>query len=53
MLIVDFAEGILRYFSNKTAFDDKLKVSCPAGVDNYLISMHCFETNACEFLDTM
>ena len=30
-------EGILRYFSNKSAFDDKLKVSCPAGVDNYLI----------------
>ena len=44
------AEGILRYFSNKSAFDDKLEVSCPAGVDNYLICMHCFETNACAFI---
>ena len=42
-------EGILRYFSNKGAFDDKLKVSCPACVDNYLICMHCFETNICSF----
>ena len=25
-------EGILHYFSNKSAFDDKFKVSCPAGV---------------------
>ena len=47
------AEGILRYFSNKRAFDDKLKVTCPAGVGNYLICMHCFETNTCAFLDTM
>ena len=47
------AEGILRYFSNNSAFDDKLKVSCPAGVDNCLICMHCFETNTCAFLDTM
>ena len=29
------AEGNLHYFSNKHPFDDKLKVSCPAGVDNY------------------
>ena len=29
------AEGIFRYFSDKSVFDDKLKVSCPAGVDNY------------------
>ena len=43
------AEGILRYFSNKSAFDDKLKVSCPAGVDNYQICMHCFETKTCAF----
>ena len=41
------AEGILRYFSNKSAFDEKLKVSSPAGVDNYLICMHCFEINTC------
>ena len=27
-----------------------LKVSCPAGVDNYLICMQCFETNTCAFL---
>ena len=47
------AENILRYFSCKSAFDDKLKVSSPAGVDNYLIYMHCFETNTCAFLDTM
>ena len=26
------AEDILRYFSNKSAFDDKLKDSCPADV---------------------
>ena len=35
-------ECFLRYLPNKSAFDDKLKVSCPAGVDNYLICMHCF-----------
>ena len=46
-------EGILRYFSNKSTSDDKLKVSCPAGVDNYLIYMPCFEKNTCAFLDTM
>ena len=45
------AEGILHYFSNKSAFDDELKVSCSAGVDNYLICMHCFETNTFAFLD--
>ena len=39
------AEVILRYCLNKIAFDDKLKVSCPASVDNYLIWLHCFETN--------
>ena len=44
------SEGI---FSNKSVLDDKLKVSCPAGVDNYLIGVHCFETNTCAFLDTM
>ena len=45
------AEGILRYFSNKSIFDDKLKVSYPAGLDNYLIGMHCFETKTCAFYD--
>ena len=40
-------EGILRCFSNKSAFDDKLNLSYPAGVVNYLICMHCFETNTC------
>ena len=40
---------IVEYFSNKSVFDDKLKVSCPAGMDNYLICMHCFETNTCAF----
>ena len=45
------AEGVLRYFSNKSAFVDKLKVSCP-GVDKDLICMHCFEKNTCAFLDT-
>ena len=43
------AEGILRYFSNKSTFDDKLKVSCLAGIDTYLICMHWFETNTCIF----
>ena len=43
------AEGILRYFSNRHAFDDKLKVSCAASVDNYLIFRHCFETNTFAF----
>ena len=52
-ILKKIAEGILRYFANKSAFDDKLKVSCPAGVDNYLICMHFFEANACAFLDTM
>ena len=47
------AECILRYFSNKSAFDDKLKVSCLAGGDTYLICMHCFETNTFAFLDTL
>ena len=47
------AEGILGYFSNKSTFDDKLKVSCPADLDNYLICMHCFETNTCALLDTI
>ena len=42
-------EGILCYFSNKSAFDDKLKVSCLAGVDNYSIC----KTNTCAFSDTM
>ena len=37
-------EGFLRFFPNKSAFYDKLKVSCPAGVANYLIFMHCFWT---------
>ena len=32
-------EGILSYFSNKSAFDDKLKVNRPAGVGNCLICM--------------
>ena len=43
------AGDILRYFSNRSAFDDKLNVSCPAGVGNYLICMNCFETNTCVF----
>ena len=47
------AEGIFRHFSNKSAFDVKLKVSCPAGVDNYLICMHCFETNTGAFSNMM
>ena len=46
-------EDILRCFSNKGAFDAKLKVSCLAGVDNYFICMHCFGTNKYAYLDTM
>ena len=46
------AEGILRYFSNKSAFDDKLKVSCPAGVGNYLICMHVLKQIHVHYLDT-
>ena len=45
------AEGISRYFSNQSTFDDKLKVSCPAGVGYYLIFMPCFETNTWAFFD--
>ena len=45
------AEGILRYFSNKTAFDDKLKDFCPAGLGYYLICMYCFETNTCALFE--
>ena len=45
--------SILRYFSNKNAFDDKLNVSYPADVGSYLICMHYFETNNCAFLDMM
>ena len=33
----------------KNAFDDKLKVSCPASMGNYLICMHCFEINTSAF----
>ena len=47
------SEGILRYFSNKSIFNDKLRVSFPECVGNYLICMHCFETNTFAFLDMM
>ena len=36
------AKSSLRYFSNKCAFDDKLKVSCQAGVGNYLICNYSY-----------
>ena len=40
------AEGFYAISQTK-ALDDKLKVSCPAGVGNYFICMHCFETHTC------
>ena len=42
------AEGVFyAFFQTKGLLDDKMKVSCPTGVGNYLICMHCFETNLC------
>ena len=48
---VIITEGILCYFSNKSAFEDKLKVCRRAGIGIYVynICLHCFETNAVAF----
>ena len=45
------AEGILRYFSNEGAFEEKLKVCRQAGIGIYVynIYLHCFETNTRAF----